>query len=47
MKRRNAESPKTIKQHFDEFKEAKASYKVADRDIYNFDEIGFRVNYER
>lgn len=43
MERRNAESLKTIKQHFEEFKEAKASHGVADKDVYNFDETGFKV----
>lgn len=47
VERRNAESPETIKQHFDEFKEAKTSHGVADGDIYNFDEIGFRAGSGR
>ena len=36
-----------IKQHFDEFKEAKISYGVADGDVYNFDETGFRAGCGR
>ena len=47
MERRNAESPETIKQHFEEFKEAKTSHGVEDGDMYNFDETGFRVGYGR
>lgn len=44
---KNTISPKTIKQHFEEFKKAKTSHGVADRDVYNFDEIGFKVGYEK
>lgn len=36
-----------MKQHFEEFKEVKASYGVADKDVYNFDEIEFRAGCER
>lgn len=47
VERKNAESPETIKQHFDEFKEAKTSHGVADGDVYNFDETGFRAGCGR
>ena len=47
QKRRNAKSPETIKQHFEEIKEAKISHEVADKDVYNFDKIGFRVCYRK
>ena len=47
IERRNAESPETIKQHFDEFKEAKTSHGVADGDVFNFDETGFRAGCRR
>ena len=47
VERKNAESPETIKQHFDEFKEAKTSHGVADGDVYNFDETGSRAGCGR
>ena len=45
MEQRNAKSLETIKQHFKESKETKTSYRIADRDVYNFDETGFKVGY--
>lgn len=47
VERRNAESLKTIKQHFNEFNEAKTFHGVADGDVYNFNETGFRVDCGR
>ena len=47
LERKNGESQETIKQHFDEFKEAKTSHEVADGDVYDFDETGFRAGCGR
>ncbi len=47
MERRNAESLETIKQHFEEFKKDKTSHEVENRDMYNFNEIRFRVGCGR
>ena len=47
MEKRNAESSETIKEHFEEFKEAKTFHGVKDGNVYNFDETEFRIGCGR
>jgi Beta-lactamase/Tc5 transposase DNA-binding domain len=47
VERAQAHSRQTIQAHFDRFQNAVQEYGIADNDIYNFDETGFRIGIGR
>ena len=45
--RKNAEDPETLKAHFERFRTLQTQYGIQAKDLWNFDETGFRIGCAR